>query len=418
MDVEIPAVEQRVSAVAAAVSGRAADLSGDIVALLTREIPPLDDDQLVVGLLSASVAENVATLLHVLEHGIDPTRVEAPAAAIEYARRLAQRGVPMIALVRAYRIGQARFLQWCFDELGSGSSDGALGAEAARRMTERSFTYIDRVSEQVISIYEHERDRWLNNRATLRAARVRAALAGNDVDVDLAESTIGYRLRRRHLGLVAWVREPTRGDDDLLLLERAATTIAQLAGCPGKPLFIPCDEASAWVWLPLDGDGSAADAVPDATLDGPVRVALGEPADGIDGFRSTHRQALLAQTVALAAGSAGRVVTSFADLRPIALMASDLDAVRAWVLDTLGELAIDDDQHERLRTTLRVFLSTGGSYTATADRLTMHKNTVHYRVNRAEEICGRSFHDDRLGVELALVACEQLGPRVLQPVPA
>jgi DNA-binding PucR family transcriptional regulator len=99
--------------------------------------------------------------------------------------------------------------------------------------------------------------------------------------------------------------------------------------------------------------------------------------------------------VALAAGPAGRLVTAFADIRPIALMASDVGAVRAWVLDTLGELTVEDEQHERLRTTLRVFLSTGGSYTATADRLMMHKNTVHYRVNRAEEIRGRSFHDDR-----------------------
>lgn len=196
------------------------------------------------------------------------------------------------------------------------------------------------------------------------------------------------------------------------------TTIAQRAGCPAKPLFVPCDEASAWVWLPLHADGSPADEVPGATPDGPVRVALGEPADGIDGFRSTHRQAVLAQTVALAAGPAGRVVTAFADIRPIALMATDVDAVRAWVLDTLGELTVDDAQHERLRTTLRVFLSTGGSYTATANRLMMHRNTVHYRVNRAEEIRGRSFHDDRLGVELALLACEQLGATVLQPTPA
>ena len=99
-------------------------------------------------------------------------------------------------------------------------------------------------------------------------------------------------------------------------------------------------------------------------------------------------------------------------------MASDVGAVRAWVLETLGELTVDDEQHERLRTTLRVFLSTGGSYTAAAERLMMHKNTVLYRVNRAEEIRGRSFHDDRLGVELALLACEQLGASVLQPAPA
>ena len=408
-------MEERVSAVAAAVSARATEVTDDIVALLTREIAPLDDDQRVVSLLAASVAENVATLLHVLEHAIDPERVEAPAAAIEYARRLAQRGVPMVALVRAYRIGQARFLRWCFDELARDAPGAVLRAEATRQMTERSFVYIDRVSEQVIEIYEQERDRWLNNRATVRAARVRAVLAGTDVDVDLTESTLGYRLRRRHLGLVAWVREATRGDDDLLLLERTATSLAQRAAAVAKPLFIPCDESSAWVWLALpDGDAGGAGPVPDAVEEPGVRIALGEPASGVEGFRASHRQALLAQTVALAAGPAGRPVTAFADIRPIALMSSDVAAIRTWVLDTLGALAIDDAQHKRLRDTLRVFLSTGGSYTATAVQLTMHKNTVHYRVNRAEEIRGRSFHDDRLGLELALLACEQLGPGVLR----
>lgn len=83
-------------------------------------------------------------------------------------------------------------------------------------------------------------------------------------------------------------------------------------------------------------------------------------------------------------------------------------------LVTLGALAIDDDQHARLRTTVRVFLTTGGSYTSTAERLTMHRNTVHYRVNRAEEMRGRPIQSDRLDVELALLACESLGPAVLQ----
>jgi hypothetical protein len=407
-------VERRVSAVAAAVSGRAAAVVDDIVALLTREIRPLDDDQRVVSLLGASVAENVATLLHVLEHGIDPERVEAPAAATEYARRLAQRGVPMVALVRAYRLGQARFLRWCFDELERETPDDPVRAEATRRMTEFSFTYTDRVSEQLIVIYEQERDRWLNNRATVRAARVRAVLAGHDVDLDLTESTLEYRLRRRHLGLVGWIREPTGSDDDLLVLERLATTLAQHTDSPARPLFVACDESSAWIWLALRKDSRPAETVPAAVAEPGVGVALGEPGEGVEGFRGTHRQALLAQSVALAAGPAGRPVTAFADIRPIALMASDVDAVRAWVIDTLAGLAVDDDQHDRLRTTLRVFLSTGGSYTATAERLTMHKNTVHYRVNRAEEMRGRSLRDDRLGVELALLACEQLGPIVLQ----
>ena len=36
--------------------------------------------------------------------------IAAPPAAIEYARRLAQRGVPAGVLIRAYRVGHERFL--------------------------------------------------------------------------------------------------------------------------------------------------------------------------------------------------------------------------------------------------------------------------------------------------------------------
>ena len=85
---------------------------------------------------------------------------------------------------------------------------------------------------------------------------------------------------------------------------------------------------------------------------------------------------------------------------------------------TLGALAIDDEPQARLRETARVFLSTGGSFTATAEQLMLHKNTVHYRIRKAEEIRGGPLQESRLDVELALSACRWLGSAVLQPPPA
>jgi hypothetical protein len=38
----------------------------------------------------------------------------------------------------------------------------------------------------------------------------------------------------------------------------------------------------------------------------------------------------------------------------------------------------------------------------------VHKNTVHYRVQRAEELRGQPISEVRLDVELALLACELL----------
>jgi DNA-binding PucR family transcriptional regulator len=144
-------------------------------------------------------------------------------------------------------------------------------------------------------------------------------------------------------------------------------------------------------------------------------VALGEPASGVDGFRRTHRQALSAQSVALAAEGTHVPVVHFIDVAPVAMMCSDIESVREWVGETLGPLAMDSERHARLRETARVFLQTGGSYTATAEQLFLHRNTAQYRVQKAEELRGRPLREGRLDVELALLACHWLGSAVLQP---
>jgi DNA-binding PucR family transcriptional regulator len=182
-------------------------------------------------------------------------------------------------------------------------------------------------------------------------------------------------------------------------------------------MFVPQDEFGAWAWLPL---GSRRDfvppALPDMTVGGGhrVRFAFGEPGPGVAGFRRTHQQALSAQAVALAAGPAAPPVTSFAEVAPLALMSGSLQLLRAWVIETLGPLADDDDHNARLRDTLRVFLQENGSYKATAERLVLHKNTVQYRVRKAEESVRHPIVQDRLRTELALLAAQWLGPAVLR----
>ena len=47
------------------------EMSADIYRLIVREIPDLRDDKRVLELLEASIAGNVATMLHILQHGID-----------------------------------------------------------------------------------------------------------------------------------------------------------------------------------------------------------------------------------------------------------------------------------------------------------------------------------------------------------
>jgi len=412
-----PSVSERISDVSGALTPHVAEVTADIYQLIVREIPQLRGDKRMLALLEASVGENVAMLVHVLQHGIDLKQVYAPAAAEEYARRLAQRGIPIAVLLRAYRIGSARFQEWCLKELGRRTGDAATVSAAALRISELTAEYVDRISEEVVSSYGWERENWLPNRSVARAAEVRVLLSNEHVDIDAAEAILGYRLRQHHVGVVCWVGKAGSGSETLARLEQATADVAARADCQGRPIFLPQDESSAWAWPPLGTQDRFATRPTDAGAAGgeaEIRFAFGAAAAGVAGFRRTHQQALSAHAVALAAGSSGQLVTGFDDVAPLALMSGSTELVRAWVIEILGALADDDDHNARLRDTLRVFLQENGSYKATAERLTLHKNTVQYRVRKAEEGLGHPIGEDRLQVELALLAAQWLGETVLR----
>ena len=138
-----------------------------------------------------------------------------------------------------------------------------------------------------------------------------------------------------------------------------------------------------------------------------LRVAVGAPGYVLDGFRQTHAQAERTQDLVLAARPGARV-TTFADVGAIALICADIDAVRSWVWGTLADLAVDDESHAGLRNTLQVFLR-AGTYTATAEQLALHENSVQYRIRKAEEALGARLDDRSADLELALRACQYLG---------
>ncbi len=408
---------QSAADVSDALAPRTAELSADIYDLIVRDIPQLRADSRVLTLLEASIGENVATLLHVLQHGIDMDHVHAPAAAEEYARRLAQRGVPIAALLRAYRIGSARFQDWCLQELGQRTDNASLVSAAGLRIADVTALYIDKVSEEVVAAYEAEKESWLRNLSAARAARVRALLQGERVDIDASEAILGYRLRQHHVGMVCWVGEADAGGGALARLEQATAAVARQAECQGRPIFLPQDESCAWAWLPLGARDTFAVPAGRSGATGAepaIRFAFGAAGAGVAGFRRTHQQALGAHAVALAAGPSGQRMTSFTDVAPLALMSSSIELVRAWVIETLGSLADDDDHNARLRDTLRVFLQENGSFKATAERLTLHKNTVQYRIHKVEEGLGRPINESRLQVELALLTSQWLGAAVLR----
>lgn len=410
------AISRSLAAVAVVLAQDRAVLVNELHRRLSTEIDQLRGDESLLRLLHASIESNVDNALQIVRYDIDLAAVEVPAAAVEYARRLAQHGVPVRALVRAYRLGQDSFLRRGFAALETQVDDPALVTATAQRLTAIAFHYIDRLTEQVLQAYEDEREQWLQQRDTDREACVLHLLRGDRVDPGAAERTLGYQLTgRRHLGLIAWTGPEATPTSATPGLSRFIRDLAGRLGTPAGPLFMPRDQVTGWAWLPLGGTVPTTEQLRAAVreLRGDVLVAVGEPDTGLAGFRRTHQQARQVRAVLLAAERTAPGLTVFGEVGPVALLCGDLPATKAWVGETLGRLARDDDAHARLRETLRVFLATGGSYQEAARQLSLHRNSVHYRVRKAEQALGRPVASARLDVELALRACQWLGRSVL-----
>lgn len=413
------AVDSYVAEVAARLLDRLGDASSVIHRALEDQIPELPGDAALVELLGTSVVGNVDTLLHALRYDIAVERVEAPTAALEYARRLAQHGVPVNALVRAYRLGQRQMNEMVFAELRAIDIAESMRVAVIEAITGTMFEYIDWMSQQVVAVYEDERERWLENQNSLRGLRVREILAGNKaIDVDATTTSIRYPLRWHHLGLVMWY--PGTEGDELARLQGFVRDLGEAAGAAAGPLFVAADRSCAWGWLPYRAAVTETAAkVREFTLARPdsPSVAIGTMASGVDGFRQSHREAETARSVAVIAKRPEPTVIAATDpgLSVMARLGGDVSGTRDWVLAVLGDLAADNENDARLRETLRVFLACGSSYKVAAEQLNLHFNSVKYRVGRAIARRGRDIGSERLDVELALLACHWYGPAVLQP---
>jgi DNA-binding PucR family transcriptional regulator len=412
-------VARHIAKTAARLQERLAQLSSAIRLGLEDQIPELRGDARVMELHGPSVEGNVDTLLHALRYNIAVERVEAPTAALEYARRLAQHGVPLHALVRAYRLGQHRMNELVFAEVRTIDVPEPTRYAVLEAMTATLFEYIDWITQQVIVVYEDERERWLEDQNSLRAVRVRDVLAApKPVDVDAATTTIRYPLRWHHLAVMMWYPDTGTDADAIARLQRFLRELGQATGAAATPLFVAADRTCAWGWLPYRTATPAAEAevrrFTAGKRDAPD-IAIGTMRSGVAGFRQSHREAERARRVALIAQGAEPTLICASDpgFSVAALLGADVTDTRAWVAGTLGALAADTDNDARLRETLRVFLGFGSSYKQAAEELNLHFNTVKYRVGRAIARRGRGIDSDRLDVELALLTCHWYGAAVL-----
>ncbi|MDV7355056.1 helix-turn-helix domain-containing protein [Rhodococcus oxybenzonivorans] len=387
----------------------------DLMTSARSELPELTEDERMAALLEASIVEDVIAVIEFLDDAVGEADIQLPLPVRSFLRVLAQRDVSITVVIRAYRMAQTDFLDQAMSfalTLGPEASPQAIIA-----LVNRTALWIDRMLEQVGEVYEAERDRWVSSRSGLHRQWVETLLTGAGAEVHHAEQALGYRLDTVHLAVAAWLDESVATRDALTLFDETRSLLAKYVGATGHPLMVPTDEHEVRLWIPLRGNEPFDVEAMEAALAEHglgVRLALGDPGRGENGFRRSHLQATRAQRVALACAGRRRVV-AYAQITPLALMTDDIDALRWFVRRTLGDLAADGERDCWLRETLLTFLSCGRSYTAAADAMHLHRNTIQYRLQQAAERLGHDFEDPAivLDIQLALQACRWLGSTVL-----
>jgi DNA-binding PucR family transcriptional regulator len=369
------------------------------------------------GLLEATVSENIVALINFLEDGTRVEDLDATSATLVYARTLAQRDIALSSLFRAYHLGLAMFVRLGIEVIGD--LDSAQHLPLAQQLLSRSVDFVDKVCAQVGQAYESERDQWVGDRGGLRKHWVTEVLSGRPVDLSEAEAALDYRFAATHVGVQMWLPGRLSGVDARGTFEEARRELSKVLSPIAPPLMLPHDEREMHAWFPIRPEAASAAAELSDALERAkglqVHIAIGRAEPGLDGFKRTSEQARRVKDILLISATTLPKAVTYDQLGPVALMTADVDALRRFVSRSLGRLAIHGEREETLRDTLLTFLAHNRGYTATAQAMMLHRNSVQYRVQRAQELCGRDLSDAAvaLDVHTALMAAHWLGRAVL-----
>jgi hypothetical protein len=305
-----------------------------------------------------------------------------PAAVLAEARLAARARVPLDTVLRRYFACNSLLGDFLVEE----AERSAASSSALRLLLRRQATSFERLLEAVSDEHAREVKVWPSSTADRRREVVKSLLAGELVD----HSELGYDLEGHHLALMA------KG-------EGAPEAMAALAERLDRRLLaVSREEEPVWAcWLggrrPV-GSREAVRALGQIPLDR-VFVAVGEPAEGLAGWRLSHRQAKAALPIAERRGEAG---VRYADvILSVSILRDDLVAASLRQL-YLDPLEATRDGGSVARRTLRAYFAAERNVSSTAAALGVDRRTVTNRIRAIEDLYGRPLGDFATDLEIAL----------------
>jgi PucR C-terminal helix-turn-helix domain/GGDEF-like domain len=377
-----PAVEALLQRLAS----RRAEMAEDLLAALRREVAAdaaAEGEELAA--LRAHCADHVDAFLATARSGQVPR-----GQAVEFVRvvgeRGAREGVELEVLLRGYRTNAATLTHWVGEQASATTAEGLRAALAVTRMV---MEYTDAVSGELADAFVRESHRLLAEAGSVQRDLLEDLLAGRSgertepralaaglapgasfqvavaaaADLGRAAEAVDHQLRMARVGGLRVARH-----DELVIVAPGQASLRQLLG-----------RASARE---------------------PLTAGVSLPVGTLREVPRAHREARRA--LALAPPGA---VLRLADLTLLDYLLAGADET-ARRLGPSGVERLD----EHLRETVLAYAACDLNVGATARRLHLHPNTVHYRLGRVERLTGldlRTFSD-----VVDLVAALRLRPVV------
>jgi DNA-binding PucR family transcriptional regulator len=390
--------------VARAMSGDLDSVARELSEMIHAQISELDQDLRLAT--HESCRANLGAIMLMLSDGSHPALATAPAEALAYAREFVRRGLGLETLQRAYRIGQSTLSRMWLEELRMRADDAEELADTFGFFNDWLFQWVETLEHRLTEYYMVERERRLRGTSAMRSEQVRTILDGSPVDTRNASATLRYELDRRHVAYVVWTTGATldapNGNVLFGEMERVAAGVAAFMGATDH-LTVPLGGYLAcWAGFRRAPRAETLTGTLPLVTNGSVNVALGQIDDGIRGFRRSHEEAVLARRVHQLRKEQQPMCVRFSDVALEVMLTHSREEARRFVAQQLGDLAGEDKSVARLRDTLRVFLEENGSFQNAAARLGVHKNTVAYRIRRAEELLGHGVKERQLELQTAL----------------
>jgi PucR C-terminal helix-turn-helix domain/GGDEF-like domain len=319
---------------------------------------------------------------------------EAPRAT---GARRAEAGIPLSALLSAYRIGGRFIWELLVEHADPGEQDTLLRSAAD------IWAVSDDLAEAATDAYRGASADRARHDSQLRSALLNSLLDGKLGDgARLWESAALLKLPQHGSFVVVAAECPSPGEE---ALPRVEELLRRHDVVSAWRLDAELHEGLVALRSRFDAERLCAELAPIALN----RVGVSDTYSNLDQTAPALRQARLA-CAAATPHTAGLVRF---DQEPVAvLLVSDPDISQSVARRILGPLLdLPDDDRAVIVETTRSWLASGGSTSTAATRLHLHRNTVRYRLRRLEELTGRSLANplDLAELHVALECARMLG---------